>query len=148
MEVILLQDVNKVGKKGEIVKVSDGYGQNYLIKNNLAIKSTPQGRKQLEIQKQKEELQDALNKQEAEALKEQLEKMTLEFKVKTGKDGRIFGGVSTKHIVEKLNNEYGIKVDKRKFQNSSPANALGTTQYHIELYKGVVATLRVHLSEK
>ena len=148
MEVILLQDVNKVGKKGQIVKVSDGYGQNFLIKNGLAVKSTPQERKILEKQKEEEKLQAALNKQEAEAVKEKLDKIVLEFPVKSGKDGRVFGGVSTKHIVAKLNNEYGIKVDKRKFLNSSPASSLGTTKYEVELFKGVVATIKVHLSEK
>lgn len=148
MEVILLADVNKVGKKGDLLKVSDGYGQNFLIKNGLAVMATPQERKKLEIQKQEETLQLALNKKEAEALKETIEKITLEFKVKSGNGGRVFGGVSTKQIIEKLYKEHGIKVDKRKFENSQPANALGITKYNVELFKGVVATLKVHLLEK
>ena len=119
MKVILLEDVKKVGKKGEIVNVSDGYGQNFLIKN-----------------------------EEAQELAKKLETIVVEFKVKTGKDGKSFDHVSTKHIAKKLLEEHGIKIDKRKFINAYPVGALGTTKLKIELYKGVIATINVHLSEK
>ena len=148
MQVILLQDVKKVGKKGELVKVADGYGQNFLIKNGYAVLATERGRQEVAAQKEEEKLQDALNKKEAESLKEQIEKLTLEFKVKAGEGGRVFGGVSTKHIVEKLREEYSIKIDKRKLIDAKPAQSLGTTKYQVELYKGVIATIRVHLSEQ
>ena len=69
-------------------------------------------------------------------------------KVKTGKDGKSFDHVSTKHIAKKLLEEHGIKIDKRKFINAYPVGALGTTKFKIELYKGVIATINVHLSEK
>lgn len=148
MRVILLEDVKKLGKKGDIVKVADGYGQNFLIKNRLAMLATEAGKEMVAAQKEEEKLQDALNKKEAEVLKETVEKITLEFKVKTGAGGRVFGGVSTKHIVEKLSKEHDIKVDKRKFIDAKPAQSLGVTKYNVELYKGVVAVLKVHLSEK
>ncbi len=148
MIVILLEDVKKIGKKGDIVKVADGYGQNYLIKNGLAELSTPKGKERVAIEKEEAKLQDALNKKEAESLKERIEKIMLEFKVKVGVGGKVFGGISTKHIVEKLKNEYGIHVDKRKFLDSKPAQSLGVTKYQVELYKGVIATIRVHLLEQ
>lgn len=147
MKVILTQDVKNVGKKGEIVKVADGYGQNFLIKQGYAVLATERGKEIVAANKEEEKLQDALNKKNAETLKEQIEKITLEFKVKVGKEGKVFGGVSTKHIVEELYKTHGIKVDKRKFLDSKPAQSLGITKYKIELYKGVIAELRVHLSE-
>lgn len=148
MKVILLQDVKKVGKKGEIVNVADGYGQNFLIKNKLAVLATNSGKEKVAQQKEKERLQDLENKKKAEELKEVIEKLTLEFKLSSGKDGKTFGSVSTKNIVEELNKTHGIKVDKRKFIDARPIQALGYTNMKIELYKGVIATIKVHLSEK
>ena len=142
MKVILLEDVKKVGKKGEIVNVSDGYGQNFLIKNGKALMATETGKK---IVAQQEEEK---RKEEAQELAKKLEAIVVEFKVKTGKDGKSFDHVSTKHIAKKLLEEYGIKIDKRKFINAYPVGALGTTKLKIELYKGVIATINVHLSEK
>ena len=147
MKVVLLEDVRKVGKKGDVVTVSDGYGQNFLIKNKLAVKETPASKKILEQQKE-ERLQDIENKKNAEALKEKIEGITLEFVLKSGKDGKTFGSVSTKHIVEQLREKYDIRVDKRKFINAHPIGALGYSNLKVELYKGVIATIRVHLSEK
>ena len=148
MKVILMQDVKKVGKKGEIVDVADGYGQNFLIKKNLAILATATGKEKVAQKKEQERLLDLENKKKAEELKEVIEKLTLEFKLSSGKDGKTFGSVSTKNIVEELNKTHGIKVDKRKFIDARPIQALGYTQMKIELYKGVIATIKVHLSEK
>ena len=147
MKVILTQDVKKVGKKGEIVEVSDGYGQNFLIKNKLAVFATNTGEAKVAKRKEEERLADLQNKKDAEALKETLEKMVLEFKLSSGKDGRTFGSISTKNVVEELAKN-NIKVDKRKFIDARPIQALGYTNLKIELYKGVIATIRVHLTEK
>lgn len=148
MKVILLEDVRKVGKKGDIVKVADGYGQNYLIKNHLAVMATEAERKVLAQEKAEEAAQEALKKEEAEALAKRLEDITVEFKVATGKEGRTFEHISTKQIVKALREQYDIKVDKRKFINAYPIGNLGTTKLKIELFKGVIGTINVHLSEK
>ena len=151
MKVVLLEDVRKVGKKGDVVNVSDGYGQNFLIKNKLAVKETAGAKKILEQQKEEARLlllKEQENKKNAEALKEKIEGITLEFVLKSGKDGKTFGSVSTKHIVEQLREKYDIRVDKRKFINAHPIGALGYSNLKVELYKGVIATIRVHLSEK
>ena len=79
---------------------------------------------------------------------EEIEKLTLEFYLKSGKDGKTFGSISTKHIVEELREKYGIRVDKRKFIDARPVGALGYTNMKVELYKGVVATIKIHLQEK
>ena len=148
MKVVLLQDVKKVGKKGDIVKVSDGYGQNFLIKNKLAVKETATAKKIVDEQKEQEKQQDIENKNKAIELKEVIEGLTLEFVLKSGKDGKTFGSVSTKMVVDQLRNQYDIKVDKRKFIDARPIGALGYTNLKVELYKGVIATVKVHLSEK
>lgn len=148
MKVILLQDVKKVGKKGEVVKVADGYGQNFLIKNKLAVLETATSKKILEKQKAEERQQELENKEKAEEVKKELENITLEFTLKSGKDGKTFGSISTKHVVEELFNKHNIKVDKRKFIDARPIGALGYTKLKVELYKDVIATITVHLSEK
>lgn len=148
MKVILLSDVKKVGKKGDIVNVADGYGQNFLIKNKLAVLATETGKNIVAQDKENQRLQDLENKKKAEELKTVLEALTLEFYLSSGKDGRTFGSVSTKNIVEELSKKHNIKVDKRKFINAHPIQSLGYTQLKIELYKDVIATIKVHLQEK
>ncbi len=91
MKVILLQDVKKVGKKGEVVKVADGYGQNFLIKNKLAVLETNTSRKIVESQKEAEHQQDLENQAKAKELAKEIESITLEFTLKSGKDGKTFG---------------------------------------------------------
>ncbi len=152
MEVILLADVKNVGKKGETVRVSDGYGNNYLVKRGLAVISTKGSQAQLAIDNEKEfERQKAL-KAEAEQLAERLEHINVEFKGKVGNDGRMFGTISPKEIVAGLKEQWGIELDKRKFIDKYPANALGYTRLKIELYKGVcgqvIGTVNVHISEE
>ncbi|MDD8049527.1 MAG: 50S ribosomal protein L9 [Thomasclavelia sp.] len=148
MKVILLEDVKKVGKKGEIVKVADGYGQNYLIKNKLAVLETATGKEIVKENEEKAKQLDLQHKEEAKKLKEKIEALTLEFKVKTGKEGKTFGSISTKQIVEQLRDKYEIRVDKRKFINAHPIGMLGYTKLEIELYKGVIATINVHVDNK
>lgn len=147
MKVILLSDVKKVGKKGQVVEVSDGYGANYLIPNKLAVKAT---KTSMEI-KQKQDDDYALKqeelKQEAEELKNKMETLTLEMKAKVGKDGRMFGAISSKQIVEEYKKAFGIELDKRKFVDNGNVNSLGYTKIKIELYKNVFGTIIVHVSE-
>ena len=148
MKVILTQDVKKVGKKGDIVNVADGYGQNFLIKNKLAVLATEHGKEIVAHNKEQERLQDLENKKKAEELKETLENITLEFALSSGKDWKTFGSVSTKNVAEELLKTHDIKIDKRKFINARPIQALGYTNLKIELYKDVIATIKVHLKEK
>ncbi len=148
MKVILLKDVNKVGKKGEIVKVADGYGQNYLIKNKLAVLATEHGKEIVAKEKQQQVEMEKQKKLDAEELKKTLEGIVLEFQLSSGKDGKTFGSISTKNICEKLLKDYQIKVDKRKFIDAFRIQSLGYTNLKVELYKGVIATIRVHTTEK
>ena len=149
MKVILKNDVKKVGKKGEVLEVADGYARNFLIARGLAVQATDKSRQILADQKEKEKEEDAANKKKAEELAEQLSKMTLQFHVNSGKEGRVFGSVSTKQIAEELAKK-NIMIDKRKFLDSTPIASLGVTKVKVELYKDVIATLGCELkgSEK
>ncbi|MBP3890832.1 MAG: 50S ribosomal protein L9 [Solobacterium sp.] len=141
MKVILKSDVKKVGKKGEIVEVADGYARNFLIARGLAVASTEKSLEILAEEKEIEKEEDAKHKAEAEALAKQLETKIFDFHVNSGAEGRVFGSVSTKQIVEALAKE-GIKVDKRKILDTAPIVSLGVTKVRVELYKGVIGTIQ------
>lgn len=152
MEIILLKDVKGIGKKGEIVKVNDGYGSNFLIPRGLAVVSNKTNQKKLDTENKNEQARQKLLKEEAEKLKVRLEQINVEFKAKVGSDGRMFGTISPKEIEEGLKKQWGITIDKRKFIDKYPANALGYTRLKIELYKGsegqVIGIVNVHISEE
>lgn len=145
MKVILKTDVKKVGKKGEIIEVSDGYARNFLINKGLAVQATAKSLEILADQKAQEAQHQQILKEEALKLKEELKDMVFEFKVKSGKEGRVFGSVSTKQIHEALCAK-GIKIDKRKILDTAPITSLGTTIVKVELYKNVIGEIKCHLS--
>lgn len=148
MKVILLKDVKNVGKKGDIVNVADGYGRNFLIAKKYAVLETKKSKEILEEENLQQELKEKQLEAEAEELKKELAKITLDFKVKSGKDGRVFGSVSSKQIVQELQRKHNIHIDKRKFIETNGATSLGITKFHIDLYKNkVIAELKVHLGE-
>ncbi len=149
MKVILKQDVKKVGKRGDIVDVSDGYGRNYLIARGLAVAESKRSLEILGEQKAQEAADEAKRVEEAKETAAKMEKMMLTFTVKAGESGRVFGSVSTKQITESLNKQ-GIHIDKRKILDTNPIQTLGVTNVRIELHKNVIGTIRVKLvgSEK
>lgn len=149
MKVILLSDVKKVGKKGEMVEVADGYGRNFLIRQRLAVPATQRSKEILDIQNHNLELEEQALEAKAIEVKARLETITLEFKVKTGTGGRVFGSISSKQICEELNRTYGIIVDKRKFLENDAISSLGITYVKVDLYKNkVIGSIKVHVSEK
>ena len=145
MKLILLENVKKQGKKGEIIDVKDGYG-NYLITNKLAVLETKGSKKVLDMQNKKAKEQADKHLEECKDLKKQIEQTTLTFKVKTGNNDQVFGSVSTKQIVSKLN-ENNIHIDKRKINQKKPINTLGTTIVDINLHKEVTAKLKINLEK-
>lgn len=146
MKVILLQDVRKVGKKDEILEVSDGYANNYLIKNKLAVPLTKRSKEVLdrrldEEAKDEEARVEALNK-----IKKELEDKIIPFKVKTGKEDKVFGKVSTKQIADKLK-EMGYIVDKKCIKLDSDLDTLGVHVVEVILHKRVTFKLKVNLQK-
>ena len=144
MKVILKQDVKKVGKRGEIVEVSDGYARNFLIARGLAVAET---KKSLEILGEEKKIEAAEEKKREEAAKkvaEQLETMTLDFNVRSGVEGKVFGSVFTKQIAAELQKK-GITIDKKKILDTAPIQQLGVTKVRVELHKNVIGTIKVRL---
>lgn len=146
MKVILLQDVKKQGKKDQIIDVSDGYAQNFLIKNGLAVQATETSKKrlanELDIRKQEEDANIAKCKEMAK----ELEKIELIIKVKTGEQDKVFGNVSSKQIHEELKKK-GYDIDKKKICVDHPIDCLGTHTIKLELHKKVQGELKVTLKK-
>lgn len=144
MKVIFLKDVKGQGKKNEIKEVSDGYGKNFLINKGLAVLATPTSLKKLNQEKLQNQQKIELEKQQALKIKEQLDNISLKFKVKTGEHDKVFGSVSPKQIVAELKNK-GFNIDKKMFKSTENVSYLGFHNVEIELYKGIDATLKVEL---
>ena len=148
MKVILLQDVKGLGKKNQQIDVSDGYAANFLIPRRLAVKVSEKSVEILEKQKEDARLKEEALRKEAIALCEKLKTITLEFKLKVGGNGKVFGSISLKQVEEQLKSKFNITIDKRKFITKGPVDSLGITRLKIELHKGVVGEIVVHVSEE
>lgn len=148
MKVIMLADVKSIGKKGECVEVKDGYGSNYLIPHKLAVRYTDRSVEILAEQKKKEEEKIEELRITALKSKEILAGITLEFTAKAANDGRMCGTISFKQIEAELKNKYNIIVDKRKIVEKFPVNAFGVTVLKIDLYKGIIGEIKVHVGEQ
>ncbi|WP_036610985.1 50S ribosomal protein L9 [Oribacterium sp. P6A1] len=143
MKVILLKDVKSLGKKGDIVEVSEGYGRNFIIPSKTGVIADNKNLNTLKLQKQNEDKIAAEKLAEAQALKEKIEQIKLTITVKSGKDGRTFGSVSTKEVQEALKSQSGINVDKKKFSVDVPMKNLGGYDVNVKLHKDVTAVLHV-----
>lgn len=144
MKVIFIKDLKKQGKVDEIKEVADGYAVNFLIKNGYAVKYTKASNERLADDIQARKDREAKDIAEANKIKEKLTKENLKFEVKTGKDGKVFGNISTKQISEKLS-ELGYNVDKKKIIIDTPLNTLGVHRVKIVLHKQVEAIINVTL---
>lgn len=142
MKVIFLKDLKGQGKKGEIKEVSDGYAMNFLIKKGYALRKTEGSLNKLKEENKLNQELDLKNREEALVLKEKLEKVTIEFKVKKSKDGRMFGSISTKQIKEELS-KLGYNIDKKQIESTN-INSLGMHLVNITLYKDIKCVLKVH----
>ena len=148
MKVIMIKDLKKVGKRGEIIEISDGYASNFVIPQGYAKKLTENSLDDYKKEKAEEAALLAQKKAAAQEVAKKLESITLEFQATSGKNGLMIGQISPKQIEEELKSKYDIVIDKRKFIDRYPCNAYGTTSLKIELFKGVIGVVKVHITEK
>ena len=148
MKVILVSDVKNVGKKGDVVDVSEGYATNFLIKKRLAILQNKANLNDLNKQKELEKKQDIENRENAMALKSKLQSIVVIYKENAGLEGRLHSAITAKMIEEKLMSEFSIKVDKKNFKNFTPIKAIGKATIEVVLYKDIIGKINVEIIEK
>ena len=147
MKVILLQDVKSLGKKDQIVDVSDGYARNFILPKKLGVEANAVSLNDLKLQKAHEA---KVAKEQLDAAKElaaKIETLTVDATIKSGKDGRSFGSVSSKEIAEAFKKQHGIEVDKKKITLDEPIRTIGTSIVTVKLHKEVTAKLTVRVRE-
>lgn len=144
MEVIFIKDLKNQGKKGQIKTVKDGYAENFLIKNGYAVKKTTANLSKLNHEMARKEKEDEENRQKALKLKEQLAKVTLEFKVKTGEGDKVFGSISVKQIKDELQKQ-GYSIEKSMIDYKNSIQSLGFHNVTINLYPEINVEVKVHV---
>ena len=149
MKVIFLADVKGKGNKGEIKEVPTGYAQNFLIKNNLAKEANAQALGELRGKQKSEEKAHAELLAEAQKIKAKLEEeaTVVQFTEKIGPDGRTFGSITNKKIAEELEKQFGIKIDKRHIQVSSPIRSTGLIDVPVKIYQDVTGVINIRVNE-
>ena len=148
MKIILLEDVKSLGKKGEIVNVSDGYARNFVLPKKLGLEATSKNLNDLKLQKANEERVAKQILDEAKELAKKVEAGKVEVKIKVGEGGRTFGSVSTKEIAIAVKEQMGYDIDKKKIQLKDAIKTLGTHTVPVKLHQKVTAELKVIVTEE
>ncbi len=148
MKVILLQDVKSLGKKGEIVDVSDGYARNFVLPKKLGMEATEKNKNDLKLQKAHEEKLAAQKLEEAKQLASRLEGIKITVTMRAGEGGRVFGSVSSKEIAEAAKKQHDLELDKKKIQIDEPIKAFGMHEVPIKLHPQVTGRLYVLVKEQ
>ena len=148
MKVILKSDIKGVGKKDEVINASDGYARNFLLPKNLAVEANSENMSKLKSKQDANAYKKGQEKEEAKKTADKLSKILLKVPVKSGENGKIFGGVSAKEISELLKSEYKIEIDKKKIEVKETIKTLGTRTITIKLYEGIVGSLKIDVISK
>lgn len=148
MKIILLEDVKSLGKKGEIVNVSDGYARNMILPKKLGVEATGKNMNDLKLQNQHAEKVAQENLESARKLAEDIGKLQVQVSIKTGEGGKIFGSVSTKEIAAAVKEQHDLLLDKKKMQLPEGLKALGIHEVPVKLHPKVTATLKVKVVEE
>lgn len=147
MEVILLEDVKSLGKKGEVVKISEGYARNFIIKKNLGVEANAKNMNELKLQKKHQEKLAQEKWDAARAFAEELKDKSITVAIKTGSGGRSFGSVSTKELAAAAKEQLGFELDKKKMVLDVPIKSPGTFKLQIKLHPKVTGELQVFVKE-
>ena len=147
MKVILLQDVKSLGKEGDIVNVSDGYARNFVIPKKLGVEATDKNKNDLKLKKQREAKEAAAKLADAQKLAQELEKVTVEVKMKAGGNGKVFGSVSAKGIAQEAKKQHNLDLDKKKIQLAEPIKSFGDFEIPIRLHPQVTGKFMLKVTE-
>lgn len=147
MEIVLLEDVKALGKKGQIVKVNDGYARNFILPKKLGVEATARNLNELKLQKANDAKIAAEQLAAAKELGEKIEKSSVTLTIKAGEGGRAFGSVSSKEIGKAISDQLGLEVDKKKILLNDPIKSIGSFEVSIKLHKDVTARLSVKVVE-
>ncbi len=147
MQVVLMEDVKALGKKGQVVKVNDGYARNFILPKKLGVEATPQNLNQLKQQKAHEAKVAAEQLAEAQALGAEMGKQSVKLAVKVGEGGRLFGAISSKEIAQAAKEQCGLELDKKKIVLPEPIKTLGVHTVPVKLHRDVTAELKVEVTE-
>lgn len=147
MKVILLQDIKALGKKGELVEVSEGYGRNYLLPKKIAKEANAQAMNEYKNAENSKNFKIATQKSQAEAYKQTLEGKVFKMTAKAGKGGKLFGSITAKQVAEEIKRQYQIDVDKRKVVLERDIKEFGTYSAEIKLFTGISANIEIQVSE-
>ncbi|MCR5587863.1 MAG: 50S ribosomal protein L9 [Lachnospiraceae bacterium] len=148
MEVILLEDIKALGKKGDKVKVKEGYGRNFLLKNGKAVEANAKNLNSLKLQKAHEEKVAAEKLADAQKLADELKDKVINLSLKTGSNGRSFGSISTKELAVALKEQHGYDIDKKKMSLDAPIKAPGGYSLKIKLHQKVSTEVKVMVTEQ
>ena len=148
MKVILLKDVKSLGKQGELVDTKVGYARNYLFPRQLAVEATPENLANWKEENKKRDAKMEKEKAEALKLKEEIEKITLTFKAKSGESGRLFGSITSKDIADELKKQNKIKIDRRKIELEDNIKEIGSFTVVVRVYPQITADLKVEIKEQ
>ena len=147
MQVVLFEDVKALGKKGDVVKVNDGYARNFIFPKKLGVEATPQNLAKLKQQKAYEAKVAAEQLAAAKDLANVIATKTVTLKVKVGEGGRLFGAISSKEIAQAAKEQCDLELDKKKIVLPEPIKTLGTHEVPVKLHKDVTAALKVVVAE-
>ncbi len=148
MKVFLTQDVKAQGKKGDLINVRDGYANNFLLKKGLAKVATKQAINELEGKKGAEEYRRNQEEEKAKNIADRMKEFTVKLTAKSGKEGKLFGSITSKDVAQALKEQYNIEVDKRKIDLPDGIKTCGTRDVNVSLYHGVTGTFKVQVTEE
>ena len=143
MKVVLLKDVRNMGKRADILTVSDGYARNFLFPQKLAVEATPGTLKEIERKRAAQDAREAELRAEAQAKAELLKNKVIVLEVKCGDKGRLYGSVTAAEVAEALEKQHGIKADKRKIDIGDPIREVGMREISVWLYSGITTKMKL-----
>jgi large subunit ribosomal protein L9 len=143
VKVVLRDDVENIGRKGDLIEVTDGYARNFLVPRGLAMKATKGVVQQAEAMRRNRKARDARDREAAQALADQLTGQRVELRARAGEGGRLFGSVTSSDVADAVRAQTGVELDRRKTQLAEPLKELGAVEVPVKLHADVEVTLTV-----